>query len=686
MITKMKKLTFLIYYKEYEAFLKRMQELGVLHVQTAQEGSVEPTSELEAKLKQTEHVKAWINRLEAMEATDVPLASDRSATDILLHLDEMDEARRVKETELQRLRKDEAALLPWGDFDPVRVEGLSDIGYAMGFFVCPERSFNEEWAELYYATEVTREKGKVYFVTLTPVGEEVVLDAERLRLPHVSLADLRKQIREKEEGIAAIEHEMGRLAQGYVSRLRGYEDELRTSIAFDRVVLGTEQVADNRLMVLQGWIPEDKEAEVKSFLSTQEVYYEIRAARREDNAPIKLKNNAFVRMYEVLTKMYGMPDYAEFDPTPLVAPFFTLFFAFCMGDAGYGLVLIALGFFLKHKLSPSLKGIMNLVITLGAATTVFGAVLGTFFGVSLFDVDIPEWMKQFMIVGKIGDTSYDKQMLLALIIGVVHICIAMTVKAIGATVRYGFKESLSDWGWLLLVVGFICTGGLSFMKVISENVAGTSFLVIGSVAAIVLVKELFGGIGGNFMNPALTARAILMISWPVAMTSYTLPVYSLMPGVDAVSSATVLGGLEATPMAMFLGMIPGAIGEVSKVAILVGLVYMLLRKVISWHIPVIYVGSFALLSWILGNDVLSALLSGGILFGAVFMAPDYTTSPMTKKGQAVYAIGCGVMTCIIRNFGSYPEGVTFAILLMNIATPLIDKYMGAGRVYGKGKK
>ena len=210
--------------------------------------------------------------------------------------------------------------------------------------------------------------------------------------------------------------------------------------------------------------------------------------------------------------------------------------------------------------------------------------------------------------------------------------------------------------------------------------------LIGSVAAIVLVKELFGGIGGNFMNPALTARAILMISWPVAMTSYTLPVYSLMPGVDAVSSATVLGGLEATPMAMFLGMIPGAIGEVSKVAILVGLVYMLLRKVISWHIPVIYVGSFALLSWILGNDVLSALLSGGILFGAVFMALDYTTSPMTKKGQAVYAVGCGMMTCIIRNFGSYPEGVTFAILLMNIATPLIDKYMGAGRVYGKGKK
>ena len=305
------------------------------------------------------------------------------------------------------------------------------------------------------------------------------------------------------------------MAQGYVARLRGYEDELRTSIAFDRVVLGTEQVADNRLMVLQGWIPEDKEAEVKSFLSTQEVYYEIRAARREDNAPIKLKNNAFVRMYEVLTKMYGMPDYAEFDPTPLVAPFFTLFFAFCMGDAGYGLVLIALGFFLKHKLSSSLKGIMNLVITLGAATTVFGAVLGTFFGVSLFDVDVPGWMKQFMIVGKIGDTSYDKQMLLALIIGVVHICIAMTVKAIGATVRYGFKESLSDWGWLLLVVGFICTGGLSFMKVISENVSNTAFLVIGGVAAIGIYllnnlhRNVFANIGAGLWDTYNMATGLM---------------------------------------------------------------------------------------------------------------------------------------------------------------------------------
>lgn len=210
--------------------------------------------------------------------------------------------------------------------------------------------------------------------------------------------------------------------------------------------------------------------------------------------------------------------------------------------------------------------------------------------------------------------------------------------------------------------------------------------LIGSFVAIVLVKELFGGIGDNFMNPALTARAILMASWPVAMTSNTLPIFSLSMQADAVSSATVLHGLEATPLQMFLGFIPGAIGEVSKAAILIGFLYLLLRGVITWRIPVIYVGSYALLALALGNDVAGGVLSGGMLFGAVFMATDYTTCPMTRNGQVMYAAGCGLLTCLLRNFSSYPEGVTFAILLMNIATPLLDKYVKGAKVYGKGKK
>ena len=209
---------------------------------------------------------------------------------------------------------------------------------------------------------------------------------------------------------------------------------------------------------------------------------------------------------------------------------------------------------------------------------------------------------------------------------------------------------------------------------------------IGSIIAIVLVKQLFGGIGNNFMNPALTSRAILVASWPEAVTAFTLPIFSLGTKIDAVSSATILVGLEATPLEMFMGFIPGCIGEVSKAAILLGLLFLLLRGTITWHIPVVYVGSYSLLAIVLGNYVLSGILSGGLLFGAVFMATDYVTTPMTRNGRILYAVGCGALTCLIRNFSNYPEGATFAILLMNIATPLIDKYIKGANVYGKGNK
>ena len=207
--------------------------------------------------------------------------------------------------------------------------------------------------------------------------------------------------------------------------------------------------------------------------------------------------------------------------------------------------------------------------------------------------------------------------------------------------------------------------------------------VIGSFIAIVLVKQLFGGIGDNFMNPALTARGILLASWPVKMTAWYLPTFC--KGVDAVSTATVLGGYEASAMDMFLGFIPGTIGEVSKIAILVGFLFLLVTKTISWHIPVSMVGGVFVFSWLFGADPVMAILSGGVLFGAVFMATDYVTSPMTPWGRIIYGLGIGLIISLIRQFGAYPEGVTYGILLMNIATPLIDRFLPR-KIYGHQKE
>ena len=207
--------------------------------------------------------------------------------------------------------------------------------------------------------------------------------------------------------------------------------------------------------------------------------------------------------------------------------------------------------------------------------------------------------------------------------------------------------------------------------------------IIGSGLAIILVKQLFGGIGDNFVNPALAARGILLASWPVRMTAFVLP--TCFSGADATTRATVLAGYEASYMDMFLGNIPGCIGEVCKAAILLGFLYMLIRGVITWRIPVTFLAVVFVFSAILGNDPLQAILCGGVMLGAVFMATDYTTSPMSAKGQFIYAAGCGIIVVIIRNFCNYPEGVTYAILVMNIVTPLLDKYVKP-RLYGRLKE
>lgn len=208
--------------------------------------------------------------------------------------------------------------------------------------------------------------------------------------------------------------------------------------------------------------------------------------------------------------------------------------------------------------------------------------------------------------------------------------------------------------------------------------------VIGSFIAVILVKQMFGGIGDNFVNPALAARAILVASWPVRMSDYTAPTY--WSGADAVSMATPLRNAGAFSMQdLFFGNIPGTVGEVCKLAILIGFAYLLIRRVISWRIPVTLLAVFALCMWVFGQDPLTSVLTGGVLFGAVFMATDYTTCPMNHKAQFIYAALCGFIIAIIRCFGKYPEGVTYGILIMNVATPLLDKYIKP-RIYGRAKE
>lgn len=258
-----------------------------------------------------------------------------------------------------------------------------------------------------------------------------------------------------------------------------------------------------------------------------------------------------------------------------------------------------------------------------------------------------------------------------------------------------------------LLLGLNLPAALPILPNAVDGTTMVSFLVpfavpiLGSLFAIIVVKQLFGGIGNNFMNPALGARAFLIVSFADHMTTWPIvtPVFAKIMGADAVSGATVLGmlkeGYEIQPSVLdtFIGTVSGSIGEISALALLIGGIYLIAKKVISYRIPAYFIGTVAIFVSLYTafsgqgfdlNFVGYQLFSGGLMIGAFFMATDYVTSPMTSKGQIIFAIGCGVITSLIRLFGGYPEGVSFAIIIMNLTVPLINRYT-IPRCFGEEK-
>ncbi len=263
------------------------------------------------------------------------------------------------------------------------------------------------------------------------------------------------------------------------------------------------------------------------------------------------------------------------------------------------------------------------------------------------------------------------------------------VRALGVTVLSALCAALFEWLWCIL------TKSRNTVKDCSALVTGMLLamtlpvsvplwqIVAGNFFAIVIIKSLFGGLGQNIFNPALAGRAFLMLIAPVGVTKY--------PSIDSVASATPLHHMvmpalpEESILDMFLGNCPGSIGEISAIALILGGVYLVCRKVISPRVPLTYIGTVALLALIFyktENPLLwmaYSVLSGGLILGAVFMATDYVTSPVTAKGQILYGIGCGVLTLVFRYFGLFPEGVTYAILVMNLCVWVIDRYTAPTR-------
>ena len=372
-----------------------------------------------------------------------------------------------------KLIKQRDALILWGDYDRMKLEAL---GVPVGFYCVPEKKFDASWPENYALQEIDRSHGKVWFVVLGGEG----FPATPLPTPEHSLGEIEALVKENEAAVEAYEKELDD-KRGLIPGLRSQADSLRAELNMYLAGVAGESAADNALTVFEGFAPAaDKERLEKAFDELGCVWLSADATL-EDDPPIKLKNNWFVRMFEPLTDMYGRPDYNEFDPTPYISVFFLLFFAICMGDAGYGLLLVIAGLLLRKV--DSFRSLAPLVTTLGVGTFLVGIVMHTFFGVDISALPwIPSWLKAVMITGTIA--GFEAQMVLSLVIGVIHLCLAMVVKTVYATRNRGFLGSLGVWGWTLLIVGGVVVGTLAIFSLLPPDVTKWIIIGLGIVSAL----------------------------------------------------------------------------------------------------------------------------------------------------------------------------------------------------------
>ncbi len=458
MITQMKKYTFLVFHREYEAFLEQLREVGVVHVTEKAAGMAED-AHLQELLAKADNARKLI----AQGAPD-QLLQEKAAL----------------ESRIAATQKEVNKMAIWGDFSAERIAQLKEAGYTLRYFTCPKKLFQEEWGIV-----VAEQGAMVYFVQVNN-ADDAPEGCQEQYLNEKSAADLQKDVEGLNGLLVAQNARIELWAKENIPALENELNELQQQIDWKRVTLNTASEADGSLKVLEGFCPIDQVAALDAMLQKQEVYYQAEDPTAEDNTPIKLRNNKFTQLFECLTGMYGWPNYGEFDPTPILAPFFLLFFAMCMGDCGYGILLIIIGLLIaKKKLNIAMfEGLGPIITVLGVGTTVVGFFLGTFMGIDLYNAEwVPQALKNVMIRGNV--MGYDIQMVLAICIGVFHICLAMVVKAICYTKQFGFKENIATWGWLLLIVGGLIVAILG-LTVLPENVFKWALIAVGAVSALAI--------------------------------------------------------------------------------------------------------------------------------------------------------------------------------------------------------
>ena len=485
MISPMTKYSFILLSGQTEEFLSKIQDLGVIDITRSVKQVTTPVVLVINKADTVKKALAVLNSCDAEPEKGFRFDGDPVEAALKAQAD-VEELK----NDLSSAKKELSARKPWGQFSTEAIGRLEAQGLKIRFYSCQKKKFDHAWAEIQPLQVVSETDTTVFFVTVAPVSEEYSFPIEPMAAPEGSVNEMELTIKDLETKLSERKKLLGNL-KGCIGELRQRYNEKLGALDLYLAESATEMAADSHLAVVTGFAPTEDDKRLCDAFDALGIYYIHEPATKEDNPPIKLHNNWFAKNFEVLTGMYGMPVYDEFDPTPVLGPFFMLFFAMCMGDAGYGIVLMLIALFMKLKMQGTSLGKMyRLIGFLGGMTFFVGLFLGTFFGMSILEASwTPEWLKALCVDGWFPDgkiAGFPVQMVLAVAIGVLHICLAMIIKTINYTKRFGFSKTVSTWGWTTLIVGGIIVIALGMTEVLSEVAFKWVIIALAAVSSLAI--------------------------------------------------------------------------------------------------------------------------------------------------------------------------------------------------------
>lgn len=460
MIQEMKKLTFLVTNGEYEKFIANIRELGVIHVEELQQGATsdELQAGLDMAVRYKEALKALDFAAESYEpsATYMPQPADASKAVALLDTVErlLKEENSVKHS-IDATDDAIQQLEPFGEFSWDSIRQLEQSGYKPYFYAVNNKMYKAEWGEKYFATAINEINKKTYFVAFSNEDQEPDITAERLFLPDESLSVYQEKRKVLEEQLASIHEQMLQVNAVDRASIEAGQVANENDIQLSKVHLSKEDIAGGAVKLMVGWTLKEKVDGVVDYLEKEHIFYELEDPAFDDNVPIQIKNDKFSSLFEPILRMYSLPNYHDIDPLPFFAPFFMLFFGLCMGDMGYGMLILAASIAIIFA-KPDLAKYGKLGALLGGMTCICGFITGTFFGIDLATVD---WefikpMQPYFINDSMKDSffGYSPMMVISVIIGLIQVLLGMTLAGCKAVKNYGFVYGVGKFSWVVALL------------------------------------------------------------------------------------------------------------------------------------------------------------------------------------------------------------------------------------------